>query len=104
MVKIWKNIKNYNGLYKISNIGEVYSFYTNKLLIPQNNIIDCYKKRRNLNSGAKPKSIASLTTGEIFLSIKSAADFFNVSSPSIIQQLNGKSKTCCGQKFIYFTK
>lgn len=35
--EIWKDIKNYEGLYKISNMGNVYSCITNKLLKPSKN-------------------------------------------------------------------
>ena len=34
MEEIWKNIKGYNGLYQISNLGNIYSLYTNKILKP----------------------------------------------------------------------
>ena len=34
---VWKDIKNYEGLYKISNLGNVYSIVKNKILKPTNN-------------------------------------------------------------------
>ena len=33
--EIWKDIKGYEGLYKVSNKGRVYSFITNRYMIPQ---------------------------------------------------------------------
>lgn len=35
-VIIWKDVVGYEGLYKVSNTGELYSFYTNKILSPTN--------------------------------------------------------------------
>ena len=35
--ELWKDIKDYEGLYKISNMGNVYSCITNKLLKPSKN-------------------------------------------------------------------
>ena len=35
--ELWKDIKDYEGLYKISNMGNVYSCITNKLLKPSRN-------------------------------------------------------------------
>ena len=32
MEEIWKDIKNYKGLYKVSNLGNVYSIKSNKIL------------------------------------------------------------------------
>ena len=34
MKEIWKDIEGYEGLYKISNMGRVYSLYRNKILSP----------------------------------------------------------------------
>lgn len=31
-MEIWKDIPNYEGLYKISNFGNVFSYYRNKIL------------------------------------------------------------------------
>lgn len=31
---MWKDIANYEGLYKVNNIGEVYSIRTNKFINP----------------------------------------------------------------------
>lgn len=30
--EVWKDIKDYNGLYQISNLGNIYSYKTNKIL------------------------------------------------------------------------
>lgn len=32
--EIWKDIKGYEGLYQVSNLGQIYSYYTNRLLTP----------------------------------------------------------------------
>ena len=32
MIEIWKDIKGYEGLYKVSNTGKVFSYKSNKLL------------------------------------------------------------------------
>ena len=37
MKEIFKDIKNYEGLYQVSNLGRVYSYYKNKILFPSNN-------------------------------------------------------------------
>ena len=37
MKEIFKDIKNYEGLYQVSNLGRVYSYYKNKILFPGNN-------------------------------------------------------------------
>ncbi len=34
MEELWKDIKGYEGLYKISNLGNVKSLYKNKILKP----------------------------------------------------------------------
>lgn len=34
-IEIWKDVKGYEGLYKVSNKGRVYSFITNRYMIPQ---------------------------------------------------------------------
>lgn len=31
--EVWKDIDGYDGMYKISNLGNVYSLYTKKFLI-----------------------------------------------------------------------
>lgn len=33
--EIWKDVKGYEGLYKVSNKGRVYSISTNRYMIPQ---------------------------------------------------------------------
>lgn len=37
MKEIWKDIENYEGLYQVSNLGNVYSHYSNRLLNPFTN-------------------------------------------------------------------
>jgi len=44
MIEIWKPIKNYEGLYEISNMGRIKSFYNGKWGLKLNK----YKIRKNL--------------------------------------------------------
>ena len=34
MIEEWKDVKGYEELYKVSNLGNIYSYYTNKILKP----------------------------------------------------------------------
>lgn len=52
MEELWKNIKGYEGLYQISSLGRVKSFYKNKILKPrvkENNylIVSLYKEGKD---------------------------------------------------------
>lgn len=52
MEEIWKDIKDYEGLYQISSLGRVKSFYKNKILKPrvkENNylIVSLYKEGKD---------------------------------------------------------
>lgn len=48
MMEIWKDIENYEGLYQVSNLGNVKSLKSNKILKPNSN-----------NTGGYPKVILS---------------------------------------------
>jgi hypothetical protein len=51
--KIWKNIKNYEDDYKISNYGDVYSLKSNKLLKPTKNLENYYSVKLIKNDNRK---------------------------------------------------
>jgi hypothetical protein len=57
-MKIWKDIKGYEGVYKISNYGEVYSIFTNKVLKPH--LKEGYYEAFLYNNGKKARRIHSL--------------------------------------------
>ena len=42
MIEIWKDIAGYEGLYKVSNKGRVYSYVSNKFLSPAPNEVTGY--------------------------------------------------------------
>lgn len=56
MQEIWKDVKNYEGLYKISNLGNVYSVNTGKILKP-NNKTKCRYLYVVLYKDGKPKTV-----------------------------------------------
>ena len=58
--EIWKDVKGYEGLYKISNRGKVYSFYTNKILKNSKSIDGYYRVYLRKNKKRKFASIHRL--------------------------------------------
>ena len=54
MTEIWKDIKDYEGIYQVSNLGNIKSYYTKKMLKPYINIygycrISLYKNHKCKN-------------------------------------------------------
>lgn len=51
MKEIWKDIEGYEGLYQVSNLGNVYSLISNKILKTRKNrggyvVVNLYKDRK----------------------------------------------------------
>lgn len=102
-MEIWKDIKGYEGLYKISNKGNVFSFHRNRLLKPT-----IVKKRRAvfvglMKSGVRDSKPLSRLVYNHFISKDESkldfkdGDFTNCSADNIIQvkyTMVFKDKSC----------
>ncbi len=66
MIEIWKPIKGYEGLYLISNMGNVYSFYKNIILKP-NKITNGYYQVKLFNNGKYKCFLVHKLVAEAFI-------------------------------------
>ena len=96
----WKDIKGYEGLYQVSNMGRVKSFnYKNTgkegiLEGSKNKLIESHKVK-----------VINLDTGEIFNSMKEAGEKYNMKNPwNISSCCTGKRKTAGGYRWAYYNK
>lgn len=60
MEEIWKDIKDYEGLYQVSNLGRVKSLYTNRILNPMKHTKGYLRVRLYKNSVASNQRIHRL--------------------------------------------
>lgn len=65
MEEVWKDIEGYEGLYKVSNLGNVYSCYINRNL--KNGISDGYKFVILNKNGDKKFSLVHRLVAEAFI-------------------------------------
>lgn len=95
---MWKDIANYEGLYKVNSIGEVYSIRTNKFIKPaiRNNYLAVGLWNKKISSYlSKPVAQYDLNGNLIkkYNSIKEAAESLGKCDYSIRACLYGKYKT-----------
>ena len=76
MIEIWKDIKGYEGLYKISNYGEVYSIRRGKLL-----------KCKKGNHGYERVGLSKNGKTKLFLRHRLVAEAF-IPNPNCLPQVN----------------
>lgn len=124
-IEIWKDIKDYKGLYKVSNYGNIYSVINKKLMMPTNNgkgylIVGLSKK------GRKNKYVHRLVA-DAFLENKNQYKYVNHKDYDTFnnkvenlewcsqkyninyskdrmkhENINNKTKSTTGHKYIYW--
>ena len=81
-IRIWKDIKKYEGLYQVSNLGEIRSKHTGEWLkIKCSKSAKCYKKVVLCNNGKKEVKLVHRLVAEAF-----------ISNPNNLSQVNHKDE------------
>ena len=127
MKETWKPIKNYEGLYEVSNKGQVRSLNYKrtgeikilKLRVDKYGYLQVHLSKNGKHYAKSihrlvaqtfipnPNNYSQVNTGEIFNSIREAGDFCNMKHPSNISECcKGKRKTAgkhpvTGEKLIW---
>ena len=76
MIEEWREIKNYEGLYQVSNNGEIFSNYTKKLLNPRTNKKNGYKQTFLCKNGIKTMYYVHRIVAETFIPAKSKKEIY----------------------------